>query len=158
MRSDEEHAHNFFRLLALCHTVMAETVEGKLEYQAQSPDEAALVSAARNFGFVFRTRTPNSITIEVMGRLEVPYDIQASKYHISIEDLQLYLQEYELLHILDFNNVRKRMSVILRRGNSVVLYCKGADNVIYDRLHDGQEDLKARTQDHLNVSKVRCIM
>lgn len=57
---------------------MAETVEGKLEYQAQSPDEAALVSAARNFGFVFRTRTPNSITIEVMGRLEVPYDIQGA--------------------------------------------------------------------------------
>ncbi|KAM8720515.1 hypothetical protein ACLKA7_006541 [Drosophila subpalustris] len=128
VRSDEEHSHNFFRLLALCHTVMAETVDGKLDYQAQSPDEAALVSAARNFGFVFRTRTPNSITIEVMGRLE----------------------EYELLHILDFNNVRKRMSVILRRGNSVVLYCKGADNVIYDRLHGGQEDLKARTQDHLN--------
>ncbi|XP_034487258.1 probable phospholipid-transporting ATPase IM [Drosophila innubila] len=128
VRSDEEHSHNFFRLLALCHTVMAETVDGKLEYQAQSPDESALVSAARNFGFVFRTRTPNSITIEVMGRLE----------------------EYELLHILDFNNVRKRMSVILRRGNSVVLYCKGADNVIYDRLHGGQEDLKARTQDHLN--------
>ncbi|XP_017962613.1 phospholipid-transporting ATPase ID isoform X4 [Drosophila navojoa] len=128
VRSDEEHSQNFFRLLALCHTVMAETVDGRLEYQAQSPDEAALVSAARNFGFVFRTRTPNSITIEVMGRIE----------------------EYELLHILDFNNVRKRMSVILRRGNSVVLYCKGADNVIYDRLHSGQEDLKARTQDHLN--------
>ncbi|XP_030081762.1 phospholipid-transporting ATPase ID isoform X7 [Drosophila hydei] len=128
VRSDEEHSQNFFRLLALCHTVMAETVDGHLEYQAQSPDEAALVSAARNFGFVFRTRTPNSITIEVMGRLE----------------------EYELLHILDFNNVRKRMSVILRRGNQVVLYCKGADNVIYDRLHGGQEDLKARTQDHLN--------
>ncbi|XP_022213427.2 probable phospholipid-transporting ATPase IM isoform X6 [Drosophila obscura] len=128
VRSDEEHSHVFFRLLALCHTVMAETVEGKLEYQAQSPDEAALVAAARNFGFVFRSRTPNSITIEVMGRME----------------------EYELLNILDFNNVRKRMSVILRRGDSVVLYCKGADNVIYDRLHGGQEDLKARTQDHLN--------
>ncbi|XP_017041128.1 phospholipid-transporting ATPase ID isoform X5 [Drosophila ficusphila] len=128
VRSDEEHSHVFFRLLALCHTVMAETVDGKLEYQAQSPDEAALVSAARNFGFVFRTRTPNSITIEVMGQME----------------------EYELLNILDFNNVRKRMSVILRRGDSVVLYCKGADNVIYDRLHGGQEDLKARTQDHLN--------
>ncbi|XP_017852723.1 phospholipid-transporting ATPase ID isoform X2 [Drosophila busckii] len=128
VRSEEQHSHNFFRLLSLCHTVMAETVNGRLEYQAQSPDEAALVSAARNFGFVFRTRTPNSITIEVMGRIE----------------------EYELLHILDFNNVRKRMSVILRDGNSVVLYCKGADNVIYDRLHGGQEDLKARTQDHLN--------
>lgn len=43
----------------------------RLEYQAQSPDEAALVSAARNFGFVFKYRTPNSITIEVQGRTEV---------------------------------------------------------------------------------------
>ncbi|XP_065363249.1 phospholipid-transporting ATPase ID isoform X2 [Calliphora vicina] len=128
VRSDEEHAHNFFRLLALCHTVMPEYVEGRLEYQAQSPDESALVSAARNFGFVFRSRTPNSITIEVMGRTE----------------------EYELLHILDFNNVRKRMSVVLRRGDKIFLYCKGADNVIYDRLSSSQHDIKARTQDHLN--------
>lgn len=29
---------------------------GFLEYQAQSPDEGALVSAARNFGFVFKVR------------------------------------------------------------------------------------------------------
>ncbi|XP_058977672.1 probable phospholipid-transporting ATPase IM isoform X2 [Musca domestica] len=128
VRSDEEHAHNFFRLLALCHTVMPETVEGRLEYQAQSPDESALVSAARNFGFVFRSRTPNSITIEVMGRKE----------------------EYELLHILDFNNVRKRMSVILRQGDRIFLYCKGADSVIYDRLSSSQHEMKARTQDHLN--------
>jgi phospholipid-translocating ATPase len=49
-----EHVHEFFRLLALCHTVMSEEKEGNLEYQAQSPDEAALTSAARNFGFVFR--------------------------------------------------------------------------------------------------------
>ncbi|XP_075154289.1 ATPase phospholipid transporting 8B isoform X3 [Haematobia irritans] len=128
VRSDEEHAHNFFRLLALCHTVMPEYVEGRLEYQAQSPDESALVSAARNFGFVFRSRTPTSITIEVMGRTE----------------------EYELLHILDFNNVRKRMSVILRQGNRIFLYCKGADSVIYDRLSSSQNEMKARTQDHLN--------
>ncbi|XP_050067999.1 phospholipid-transporting ATPase ID isoform X4 [Anopheles maculipalpis] len=128
VRADEEHAHNFFRLLALCHTVMAEEKNGKLDYQAQSPDEAALVSAARNFGFVFKSRAPNSITIEVMGRTE----------------------EYELLSILDFNNVRKRMSVVLRRNNTIILYCKGADSVIYDRLGPNQHDLKARTQEHLN--------
>lgn len=71
MKSDEENSHNFFRLLALCHTVMPDLKDGKLEYQAQSPDEAALVSAARNFGFVFKARTPNSISIEVKGQLEV---------------------------------------------------------------------------------------
>uniref|UniRef100_A0AAG5D0R0 Phospholipid-transporting ATPase n=1 Tax=Anopheles atroparvus TaxID=41427 RepID=A0AAG5D0R0_ANOAO len=128
VRADGEHSHSFFRLLALCHTVMAEEKNGKLDYQAQSPDEAALVSAARNFGFVFKSRAPNSITIEVMGRTE----------------------EYELLSILDFNNVRKRMSVVLRRNNSIILYCKGADSVIYDRLGPNQHDLKARTQEHLN--------
>jgi magnesium-transporting ATPase (P-type) len=46
----------------------------RLDYQAQSPDEAALVSAARNFGFVFKSRAPNSITIEVMGRIEVRFE------------------------------------------------------------------------------------
>lgn len=63
---------------------------GVLVYQAQSPDEGALVTAARNFGFVFRARTPTTITVVEMGEMVV----------------------YELLAILDFNNVRKRMSVI----------------------------------------------
>lgn len=128
IQSSEVNAHNFFRLLAICHTVMADSKNGKLEYQAQSPDEAALVSAARNFGFVFKSRTPTSITIEVEGHSE----------------------EYELLHIIDFNNTRKRMSVITRRNNRIVLFCKGADNVIYDRLSHNQHDVKNRTQEHLN--------
>lgn len=63
---------------------------GELFYQAQSPDEGALVTAARNFGFVFRSRTPDSVSIMEMGKQ----------------------RSYELLAILDFNNVRKRMSVI----------------------------------------------
>lgn len=71
MRSDEDNAHRFFRLLALCHTVMPDQKDSKLEYQAQSPDEAALVAAARNFGFVFKSRTANSITIDVRGHTEV---------------------------------------------------------------------------------------
>ncbi|XP_065171114.1 probable phospholipid-transporting ATPase IM isoform X2 [Atheta coriaria] len=128
VKKEDADACNFFRLLALCHTVMSDNSSGKLEYQAQSPDESALVSAARNFGFVFKERSPNSITIEVMGKKEV----------------------YELLCILDFNNVRKRMSVILRREGHLRLYCKGADNVIYERLKNNCEETKGRTQEHLN--------
>lgn len=64
--------------------------KGNLVYQAQSPDEGALVTAARNFGFVFRARTPETVTLCEMGRAVT----------------------YQLLAILDFNNVRKRMSVI----------------------------------------------
>lgn len=128
VRNNDQNVHAFFNLLALCHTVMAEDRSGKVEYQAQSPDEAALVSAARNFGFVFKERTPNSITVEVMGTREV----------------------YELLCILDFNNVRKRMSVILRKDGRLRLYCKGADNVIYERLHPGLMEIRSKTQEHLN--------
>jgi phospholipid-translocating ATPase len=58
-----------------------------------------------------------------------------------------------LLCILDFNNVRKRMSVILRRNGQLRLYCKGADNVIYERLKTGSSEVKTKTQEHLNVSK-----
>uniref|UniRef100_A0A146MAI4 Phospholipid-transporting ATPase n=1 Tax=Lygus hesperus TaxID=30085 RepID=A0A146MAI4_LYGHE len=123
-----EDVTTFFKILALCHTVMPAERDGRILYQAQSPDEAALVSAARNFGFVFRERTPYSITIEVFGEKEV----------------------YELLCILDFNNVRKRMSVILKHGGKIRLYCKGADNIVYDRLRKGDNDLKRLTQDHLN--------
>lgn len=60
---------------------------------------------------------------------------------------------YELLCILDFNNERKRMSVILGQGNNLRLYCKGADHVIYERLKRGNELLKTRSQEHLNVSE-----
>ncbi|XP_054287593.1 phospholipid-transporting ATPase ID [Macrosteles quadrilineatus] len=128
VRSNKAEVHTFFTLLAVCHTVMPGSRNGKLQYQAQSPDEAALVSAARNFGFVFKNRTPNSITVEVMGVKSV----------------------YEVLCILDFNNVRKRMSVILRQGHKLRLFCKGADNVVYRRLKPGDDHLKGKTLEHLN--------
>ena len=45
----------FFRCLAICHTVLPEGDESpeKIKYQAASPDEAALVLAAKHFGFFF---------------------------------------------------------------------------------------------------------
>ncbi|XP_044214450.1 phospholipid-transporting ATPase ID isoform X1 [Thunnus albacares] len=124
------HTHEFFRLLSLCHTVMSEEKsEGELVYKAQSPDEGALVTAARNFGFVFRSRTPGTITTTEMGRTVT----------------------YTLLAILDFNNIRKRMSVIVRNPEGRIrLYCKGADTVLLERLHPCNQELMNITSDHLN--------
>ncbi|KAI8528438.1 hypothetical protein RHMOL_Rhmol12G0148700 [Rhododendron molle] len=73
----------FFRCLAICHTVLPEGEETpeKIRYQAASPDEAALVTAAKNFGFFFYRRTPTSIYVreshvEKMGKVQdVPYEI-----------------------------------------------------------------------------------
>ncbi|XP_053888563.1 phospholipid-transporting ATPase ID-like [Malaclemys terrapin pileata] len=130
VKLDDAATHGFFRLLSLCHTVMPEEKKaGNLVYQAQSPDEGALVTAARNFGFVFRARTPETITVVEMGETKV----------------------YELLAILDFNNVRKRMSVIVRSPEGdLTLYCKGADTIVYELLDASCESLKDETMEHLN--------
>uniref|UniRef100_A0A670Z2J4 Uncharacterized protein n=1 Tax=Pseudonaja textilis TaxID=8673 RepID=A0A670Z2J4_PSETE len=128
--AQDESTHRFFRLLSLCHTVMPEeTKDGTLVYQAQSPDEGALVTAARNFGFVFRARTPTTITVVEMGTTVV----------------------YDLLAILDFNNVRKRMSVIVRNpSGQLTLYCKGADTILYQLLHPSCKQLEEETTEHLD--------
>lgn len=43
--------------------------------------------------------------------------------------------EFKLLHILQFNSTRKRMSIIVKTpDNQIVLYCKGADSLIMERL------------------------
>ena len=57
---------------------------------------------------------------------------------------------HELLCILDFNNVRKRMSVIVKYEGKIKLYTKGADNVIFERLARGQEEMRMKTQEHLD--------
>ena len=54
LKSDNEDVNRFFTLLSLCHTVMPEERNGQLFYQAQSPDENALVSAAQAFGYAFQ--------------------------------------------------------------------------------------------------------
>ncbi|CAG8488568.1 5169_t:CDS:10, partial [Diversispora eburnea] len=108
------------------------TVSRNLVYKAESPDEAALVSAAKNVGFVFLGRSNNSINVDVLGKEYV----------------------FELLNILEFNSTRKRMSVIARRptelGGGIVLFCKGADNVIIERLASGQDQFVKATSQNID--------
>lgn len=123
----------FWRALALCHTVLADRFDDDnrdlIEYKAESPDEAALVAAARDVGFVFLNRTNAEIEIEVMGQPE----------------------RYVPLRTLAFNSSRKRMSTIFRTpDNRILLICKGADSVIYQRLaEDHDQELIASTNQHL---------
>lgn len=65
---NEPHAdviQKFLRLLATCHTALPEVDEenGKISYEAESPDEAAFVIAARELGFEFYERTQTSISV-----------------------------------------------------------------------------------------------
>ncbi|XP_027147707.1 phospholipid-transporting ATPase IA isoform X5 [Larimichthys crocea] len=117
----------FMTMMAICHTAVPECTDGTIIYQAASPDEGALVRAARNLGFVFSGRTPDSVIMEMLGTEE----------------------KYELLHVLEFTSARKRMSVIMRTPSGKIrLYCKGADTVIYDRLADSSR-YKEITLKHL---------
>lgn len=79
-------------------------------------------------GFSFNARSPSSVIINALGKEE----------------------EYQVLNVLEFNSTRKRMSVIVRSPAGVIkLYCKGADNVIYDRLSKGKQPFAAATEQHL---------
>jgi phospholipid-transporting ATPase len=53
---EREVAREFMALLAVCHTVIPEVKQGKMVYQASSPDEAALVAGAEMLGYQFHMR------------------------------------------------------------------------------------------------------
>ena len=111
--------HRMALFLALCHTiVIEETKEGNI-WNSASPDELALVNAAKLFGYEFVGRDEEgAIMISEGGKVN----------------------KYSLLNVLEFNSTRKRMSVIIRMPDKrIFLFCKGADNMIYDRLHSSSK-------------------
>lgn len=132
---EQQHANEQFMLaLALCHTVIAETTPGdppKIEFKAQSPDEAALVATARDVGFTVLGNSTDGIRLNIQG-----------------ED-----RSFKVLNTLEFNSTRKRMSAIIRMpDNRIILYCKGADSMIYSRLKRGeQSELRRTTAEHLEM-------
>lgn len=121
----------FLTLLAVCHTVIPERdpVSGEIVYHAASPDESALVAGARNYGYVFDVRTPDSVEIvDAMG----------------------VRRRFQILNVLEFTSDRKRMSVIVRtESGEIKLYCKGADTVIYERLAVKETTIADTTLRHL---------
>ncbi|XVE53389.1 hypothetical protein DITRI_Ditri02bG0200400 [Diplodiscus trichospermus] len=127
----------FFRLLAICHTAIPEVDEdtGKVSYEAESPDEAAFVIAAREFGFEFYKRTQTSISL-------CELDPDSGK---RVDRL------YKLLNVLEFNSSRKRMSVIVMdEEGKLLLLCKGADSVMFERLAKGGREFEEDTREHMN--------
>uniref|UniRef100_UPI00398EEB47 phospholipid-transporting ATPase VD-like isoform X2 n=1 Tax=Pristiophorus japonicus TaxID=55135 RepID=UPI00398EEB47 len=114
-----------------------ECSHSKLCYEAESPDEAALVHAARAYKCTLLSKTSDQVTVELskVGRLH-----------------------FQLLHILPFDSVRKRMSVVVRHPltNKVVVYTKGADSVMMDLLDTSakgyrqQKAIQESTQNYLD--------
>ncbi|GJU37823.1 probable phospholipid-transporting ATPase 4 [Tanacetum coccineum] len=127
----------FLRLMALCHTGIPVTDEqsgsNKLTYEAESPEEVSFLIAAQELGFQFFRRTQSSIFVKEI-------DLSGVKVE----------REYKLLNLLEFNSSRKRMSVIVRdEAGQIILFCKGADNIILERLGDGGRAYQHATAMHL---------
>ncbi|KAH7848010.1 hypothetical protein Vadar_032766 [Vaccinium darrowii] len=126
----------FFRILSLCHTAIPEANEetGGFTYEAESPDEGAFLVAAREFGFEFCKRTQSSVFV----RERDP----SSKEPIE--------REYKILNLLDFTSKRKRMSVIAQdEDGQLLLLCKGADSIIFERLSKNGRTYEEATTKHL---------
>lgn len=141
----------FFLLsLALCHSCLPKrynvehnegTNEGPIEYQSSSPDELALITAARDLGYIALNRHGKILTIK-----SFPNGFKK----------QPLLEDYKILETLDFNSNRKRMSVLVKVPNEphrVLLVCKGADNIILERLllnrntHKKMEEFNIATEE-----------
>lgn len=89
----------------------------ELCYEAESPDEAALVHAAHAYSFTLVSRTPEQVTVRLPQGTCLTFDV---------------------LCTLGFDSIRKRMSVVVRHPltREIVVYTKGADSVIMDLLED----------------------
>jgi phospholipid-transporting ATPase len=110
----------FIMHMALCHSIVLDERTGR--YNASSPDELALVNAAKFFGAEFKKRDDeNRMIVEYQGKQRF----------------------YRLLNILEFTSTRKRMSVIVedlndpqqQQGGDIYVLTKGADSIIIPRLN-----------------------
>ncbi|OXB57983.1 hypothetical protein ASZ78_000860, partial [Callipepla squamata] len=122
-------------------TVTRGTLPTDFCYEAESPDEAALVYAAQAYSFTLVSRTPEQVTVRLP---------------------QGTLLTFDILYTLGFDSVRKRMSVVVRHPvtKEIIVYTKGADSVVMDLLEDpGKADtnaerrmkrIKDKTQKHLD--------
>uniref|UniRef100_A0AAQ4QXV5 Phospholipid-transporting ATPase n=1 Tax=Gasterosteus aculeatus aculeatus TaxID=481459 RepID=A0AAQ4QXV5_GASAC len=131
----------FLRALCLCHTVQVKEpteqgpVDGLMDqvdagvphppqeqrgFIASSPDEVALVKGAMRYGFTF---------------------LGLESRNMKILNRNNDVEMYELLHVLTFDPVRRRMSVIVRSNSGdTLLFCKGADSSIFPRVR--QEEVE----------------
>lgn len=106
-------------------------------YEAESPDELALVDAAFAYSCKLLKRSPQNAVVSLPGE---------------------GLMEFEVLHVLPFDSTRKRMSIILRHpvSGDRILFCKGADSAMFPRLQPAlpgseEEAVVEKTQQHLNM-------
>ncbi|XP_077141371.1 phospholipid-transporting ATPase IG isoform X2 [Ranitomeya variabilis] len=139
----------FLRALCLCHTVQMKDEcqadgpevppDNQCSYISSSPDEIALVNGAKKFGFTYMG-TENDL--------------------MRVKNQKNEMEVYELLHVLNFDPVRRRMSVLVRTNTGkIFLFCKGADSSVFHRVaRDEVERIKVHVeQNALEGYRTLCV-
>lgn len=151
--------------MALCHTVVCEradthtndsfsgldaslvgaagiSIAGEIKYNADSPDEVALVKGAEFMGVRLLSRVGSQLLVAVTEESR-----ERGGAHLKTTT---YTLGFEVMRVVHFSSDRKRMSVVLRdeRGR-VRLVCKGADSVIIERC-EAFTSPKAETMAHVD--------
>eukprot|EP00347_Sterkiella_histriomuscorum_P010576 403375747 len=112
--------------MAVCHTVIYDQKHRK--FNGPSPDEVALVHAAQRLGVEFQKKDDQN------------------NIHINMKGYQMC---FKLLQILEFSSSRQRMSVIVRDSQGqIVMYTKGADSIISQRLDKSIRNHNQITMDY----------
>ncbi|XP_058790265.1 phospholipid-transporting ATPase VD isoform X2 [Phymastichus coffea] len=96
-------------------------------YEAESPDELALVNAARAYNVRLIRRTAQSAIVSLPDKSTLTF---------------------EILKILPFDSNRKCMSIIVKHPHTgeIVLYSKGADTTILPALNANEDDSTITTK------------
>lgn len=109
------HVVDFWTNICLCQSLILENNPkgGPKLYQGPSPDEVALVEAARQMGFEFKERTNQGVVLDMLGK-EVAY---------------------EVLNVMEYSSDRGCMSVVVRAPDGTIrLYCKGSDAKVMKKI------------------------
>ncbi|XP_070096118.1 phospholipid-transporting ATPase IH isoform X9 [Equus przewalskii] len=146
--SGREREELFFRAICLCHTIQVkddDDVDGPRKspdsakscvYISSSPDEVALVEGVQRLGFTYLRLKDNYM--EILNRDTV--------------------ERFELLEILSFDSVRRRMSVIVKSATGeIYLFCKGADSSVFPRVIEGKVDQIRDRVEHNAVEGLRTL-
>uniref|UniRef100_A0A7N8YA07 Phospholipid-transporting ATPase n=1 Tax=Mastacembelus armatus TaxID=205130 RepID=A0A7N8YA07_9TELE len=130
---EARHEELFFRALCLCHTVQVkeeETVDGIKHGIHQGKSTSLYISSS-----------PDEVAL-----VEVVFCV-----HVC------FLIRFELLEVLTFDSVRRRMSVIVRATGEFYLFCKGADSSIFPRVISGKVDQVRARVEHNAVEGLRTL-
>lgn len=125
--------------LTLCHSVQLD-LTSEDSYNASSPDELSFIKFCSKLGIIFEGdqlvkeyTDDNKLMLNTKTIRKITYYVDKSK--------RQYSKTYDLLHTLEFDSTRKRMSVIVRSHTTgqYILFCKGADNAVFKKLKANEE-------------------